>query len=97
MPEDYENNKDDIKTWTQGDTVYACDLDGNNIHAVYTNDQICYSNYFSVFDGTLYSLTSTYIEEEHTYGSKVNFTAIDLETGELIRTENPSKPTYSPV
>jgi len=85
MPEDYENNKEDLIAWYQEHTVYACDLDGKNIRAVYTNDQIGYSSYFSVFDGMLYGFTSAYIEEEHNYSSKMNFTEIDLETGELLR------------
>ena len=83
MPEDYENNKDDLKTWTQDNTVYACDFDGKNIRAVYTNDKISYSSRFCVFDGILYSFTSMYNEEEYSYGNKVSFTVIDLETGEL--------------
>ena len=83
MPEDYENNKEDLKTWTQDNTVYACDFDGKNIRAVYANDQISYSSRFCVFDGILYSFTSMYNEEEYSYGSKVSFTVIDLETGEL--------------
>ena len=85
MPEDYENNKDDLKIWSQDYTVYACDLDGNNIRAVYSNDQISYTSMISVFDGVLYGYTSEYLEDEYTYGSKVLFTSIDLETGEIVR------------
>ena len=74
-----------MKIWSQDYTVYACDLDGNNIRAVYSNDQISYTSMISVFDGVLYGYTSEYLEEEYTYSGKVLFTSIDLETGEIVR------------
>ena len=89
MPEDYENNKDDLKVWWVDSTVYACDLDGKNIRAVYSNDKISYSRRMAVFGGVLYSLIGDYDEEEHYYSSKVSFGAIDLETGKIAKKERP--------
>jgi hypothetical protein len=89
MPEDYENNKDDLKIWSQDYTVYACDLDGKNVRAVYSNDKISYTSRMAVFDGVLYSLIGDYDEEEHYYSRKVSFGAIDLETGKIAKKERP--------
>ena len=89
MPEDYENNKDDLRTWKMDYTVYACDLDGKNVRAVYSNDKISCSRWMAVIGGVLYSYISDYDEEEHTYSSKLSFGAIDLETGKAITEKFP--------
>jgi hypothetical protein len=89
MPEDYENNKDDLITRWVDYTVYACDLDGKNIRAVYSNKMLNCTNRMAVFDGVLYSYFNHYNEETHSYTNKLSFGAIDLETGKAITKKFP--------
>ena len=88
MPEDYENNKDDLRTWVMDYTVYACDLDGKNVRTVYSNEKL---NFYGivVIDGVLYCTCADYIEEEHTYSGTYSFRAIDLETGVITKPPKP--------
>ena len=84
MPEDYENNKDDLKSTTVDTTLYVCDLDGKNSRAVYTNDEVHFSHTIAIFDGVAYGDFRAFDEEKHVY-NKSFFGVLDLETGTLTR------------
>ena len=87
VPEDYEEHPEDVKTFFVDETLYACDLKGDNSREVYTNEKLTFAP-FTVIDSVLYGWMQDYDEETHWWNRQAFFGAIELETGRIIRSEN---------
>ena len=67
-------------------TLHACDLDGGDPRAVYTNEKLDYIEGFTVIDGTLYGWLYDFDDVNHVFGESY-FGSIDLASGEITRAE----------
>ena len=90
IPDNYEENPSGVMICLFEDTIYQCDLNGENSKKLYSNDQIDFAENVIVIDGILYGWLYDYNEATHTY-DKTFFGGIDLKTGRVIRTEKPQK------
>ena len=88
LPENPEENQDQITVCLFDESLYVCDLNGENIRKVYTNDQLDYTEKFTVIDNTLYGWMFDYNDITHTF-DKTFFGAIEFDTGRIIRTKKP--------
>ena len=82
VPEDYAEHPENVVWTCSYETLYACDLDGNNRREVYTNPYLDLNNFNRVINECLYGWISTYDEAEHKRSSRF-FAKLDLATGEI--------------
>ena len=82
VPDDYKDHPEKVVLIDSHETVYVCDLEGNNRREVYS-DPYLDVNYFSrVIDNCLYGWISVYNETEHKR-SEYSFAKLDFSTGEI--------------
>lgn len=86
IPEDYERHPEQVAIFLASATLHACDLDGGNPRAVYTNEKLDYIEGFTVIDGTLYGWLYEFDDVNHVFGESY-FGSIDLASGEITRAE----------
>ena len=91
VPDDAQSNPDRVKYCLFEESIYFCDLDGNNAKVVYTNDKIDFTCYFTVIDNTLYGWLFDYNEQEKQFSSSGYFGAINFDTGRIVHAEKPDK------
>lgn len=90
VPENHEEHPEQVKLSLSDDSLYFCDLDGNNEEKVYTNDELDFSYRFTVIDNTLYGWMFDYNEETHEF-DKTFFGSINLDSGRIVHTEKPAE------
>ena len=84
MPEDYKENPDDIRRTHTGATIYACDLDGSNVRAVFTDPYLHLSLYpNTIVNGRRWGCGTLY-DEETRDRSQTPWGIHDFNTGEFI-------------
>lgn len=86
VPDNYETRPENIVRCLAGDTLYACDHDGGNERAVYTNADLLFAipEYFTIIDDVLYGWFADYEEEQLGFGD-IYYGEMNLSTGKLIR------------
>ena len=82
----YCGNVEGARVCNFEESIYRCDLNGENTEKVYTNAMIDFAFKFTVIDNTLYGWLSDYNEDSLSY-DKTFFGGIEFETGRIIRTE----------
>jgi hypothetical protein len=82
IPDDYEQYPENVAIFLASATLYACDIDGGNHRAVYTNETMDYIEDFTVIDDTLYGWLYDFDEVNHMFGDAY-FGKIDFKTGEV--------------
>ena len=80
IPDDYETNPDGVKVMFHGDTLYSCDLDGNNVQAVIQFPDTDFG--FAVINGFYFGSERKFNFETHSWG-KPHRVIGDLATGNL--------------
>lgn len=80
IPDDYETNPDGVIVMFHGDTLYSCDLDGNNVQAVIQFPDTDFG--FAVINGFYFGSERKFNFETHSWG-KSHRVIGDLATGNL--------------
>ena len=82
IPDDYEQHLENVVIYLASATLHACDLDGRNHRAIYTNETMDYTEGFTVIDGSLYGWIYDFDPETFILGSPY-FARIDFESGKV--------------
>ena len=82
VPEDYIDHPENIVITESYETIYACDLDGNNPREVYTDPNLDINFFNRIIDNCLYGWISVYDETEHKLSDRF-FAKLDFATGEI--------------
>ena len=83
VPENYQNNANDVVVSMIDSTLYSCNHDGGDIKAVFNNEIISSYYDFTVIDGRLHGMMSLYDESKHDT-TRLLFCSVDLATGEVL-------------
>ena len=94
LPEDYEKHPEKVALTGSNDTIYACDLDGGNRRAVYTDPNLDVNYFNRIIDNCLYGWLRVYNEDEHQMGIRF-FGKLDFATGEITPSELIMQPLSS--
>ncbi len=86
-PEDLPNENSRLKLRHSSDTLYSCDLDGENIEAVYSSSEVMISEMYCVNGDNLYCLTAIYPGAETYSDNKI--AAIDFSSGNITSFDMP--------
>ncbi len=81
IPDDYETNPGGVPILLIGDTLYSCDLDGNNVQAVIQFPDTDFSS-FTVINGFYFGTQDKFNHDTHSWG-KEHYVAGDLATGKI--------------
>ena len=93
VPENYEENPKGVVIFLASPTLYACDLNGENTKAVYTNETMDYIEAFTVIDNKLYGWLYEFDDANHAFKDSY-FGCIDLETKEIIPADVEEHPAF---
>lgn len=94
LPEDYEKHPEKVALIGSNDTIYACDLDGNNHREVYTDPILDLNDFNRIIDNCLYGWIRVYDEDERQM-SNYFFGKLDFATGEITPSELVMQPMPS--
>jgi len=81
-PTRYPLGHEDAKTTNVSATLYACDLDGGNVRAVYTDELLAYQ-YCTIVDNVLYGWICYFDQDRNAWGD-IYFAELHFDTGEII-------------
>lgn len=81
-PEDYEKHPENVVVTGSYETIYACDLDGNNRREIYTNPNLDVNYFNRIIDNCLYGWIYEYDETAHKMSERF-FGKVDFSTGEV--------------
>ena len=84
-PTRYPPGSNDAKSVSYSATLYACDLDGSNVRAVWTDKSgvLDFTSYYTVVDGIYYGWLAEFDIDKNSWGESY-FAEIHLDTGEII-------------
>ena len=75
-------------------TLYACDINGENQRAVYTNENWDVADRFTVVGNKLFALIYEFDQKTHTFPDEGYWGYLDLDTKEIIPAEVEEHPGY---
>lgn len=84
IPDNYEQNPQDVVIFLADETLKACDLDGQNKRDIYSNSDMDYIESYTVIDGTLYGWMQEFNQDEHRFGD-VFWGRICFDTGSIAK------------
>ncbi|MBQ2766597.1 MAG: hypothetical protein IJF49_00790 [Clostridia bacterium] len=82
VPMDYVDHPEKVVVSSSYETIYACDLDGKNPRAVYSDPYLNVDYINRIIDNCLYGWISVYDETEHKLSDRF-FAKLDFATGEI--------------
>ena len=82
IPNDYENNRENVIIFLADASLYECDFDGKNSIIIYSNDKSDYIEDYIVIDNVLYGLLQDFDYIAHKWG-KSNFVSINFNDGKI--------------
>ena len=84
-PTRYPPGSNDAKSVIYSATLYACDLDGSNVRAVWTDKSgvLDFTSYYTVVDGIYYGWLAEFDIDKNSWG-ELYFAEIHLDTGDII-------------
>ncbi len=82
IPEDYSTKPQNVSVFLASATLYACDIDGKNSRALFTNENVDFVEFYTVVEDCLYGWLWNYDQEAHGF-SEIYYGRIDLKTGNV--------------